>query len=237
MVARIWFALIVLFPASTLVAQEKAVKPLAGWPGIFPEGFMYIRHFEKPKAEKQSWQQSARYEWSGGRAETIRVTLLRDAAEAKKYQFDDKNPPPEGVKKGKAGAHLSWEYPAGKLVIDLGKDRLMILDAPTWKLFQSNLAGFAGRFDLEACAKALDHPPRTDFRKKVELFRDLKKGMSAQTVREWVGDADADIGSGIHILSYRLDDGSSVLIGFPDFNRLIYVKHQDKAGKVIDLAK
>jgi multidrug efflux system membrane fusion protein len=65
----------------------------------------------------------------------------------------------------------------------------------------------------------------------------VEKGMSLAEVRERVGDNEKDVGSGIHILEYRLDDGSRVLIGFPDLNRLIYVKHEDKAGKVVDLAK
>ena len=226
-----------LASGAALDAQEPTEKILAGWPGVFPEAVPYIRHFEKPKSDQQTWRQSARYEWSGGRLETIRVTLLFDAAEAKKHQFGAKNPPPDQVKKLRFGERLGWEYPAGRLVIDLGNDRMMILEAPTWKFHQSDLPEFAKRFPLEACAKALAKPPRTDFRRRLDAFRDLKKDMSLAQVREWVGDADKDIGSGIHILEYRLDDGARVLIGFPDFKRLIYVKHEDKAGKVTDLVK
>lgn len=223
--------------APHLVGQTAKEKTLAGWFGVFPEAPGYHRMFEKPKADKKTWQQTARYEWAGGRIETMRVSLMRDEAEAKKYQFNDANPQPKDVEKIKVGERTAWNFPDGKLVIDLGQDRLMILDAPTWKVFRSNLPELAKRFALEDCAKALNHPPRTDFSRKVEMFRDLKKGMSLAQVRDWVGDAEKDIGSGIHILTYRLDDGSRVLIGFPDFNRLIYVKHEDKAGKVVDLAK
>jgi hypothetical protein len=222
---------------TTIEAQDKTERVLAGWPGLFPDGLNYHRRFEKPKSDKQSWQQSARYEWMGGRAETIRVTLLRDAAEFKRYQFGDKNPLPFDVKKVKIDERVGWEFPGGKLVIDLASDRLMILETPTFKFHRSDLVGFAKRFPLDACAKALENPPRTDFSRKVELFRDLKKGMSLFEVRERVGDANKDIGSGIHIMEYRLEDGSRVLIGFPDFTKLIYVKHEDKVGKVVDLAR
>jgi hypothetical protein len=223
--------------AATLDAQERKERILAGWPGVFAEHQGYVRHYEKPKADKKAWQQTVRYEWTGGRIEMVHVTLLRDADEAKKFQFSDKNPMPEKLKKIKVGDRPAYDSGDGKLVIDLDKDRLMVLEAPTWKQFQSNLPDFAGRFSLDACAKALDQPPRTDFARKVELFRDLKMGMSLQEVAERVGDADKDIGRGIHILEYRLDDGSRVLIGFPDFKKLIYVKHIDKAGKSVDLAK
>jgi hypothetical protein len=228
--------LLTLIVGAASAAQAPA-RVLPGWLGVFPEVGMYSRRLEVPKSEKESWQQSARYEWSGGRSEMIRVTLMRDAAEAKKYAFDAKNPLPDTVKKVKVAERDAYEYPGGKLVIDLGKDRRMLLEAPTWQMYKSNLAEFAKRFSLDACAKAIEKPPRTDFTRKLDAFRELKKGMSLAEVRERVGDNEKDVGSGIHILEYRLDDGSRVLIGFPDLNRLIYVKHEDKAGKVVDLAK
>ncbi len=222
-------------PAS--YAQEPKGKVLAGWMGVFPDGFNYERKFEKPKATKETWPQSAVYEWSGGRIETVQVTLLRDAAEAKKHAFDDKKPAPENVKKIPFGERVGWEYPDGQLVLHLAADRLLIVEALTWKFHRSDLAEFAKRFPLDTCAKALENPPRTDFSRTVEMFRPLEKGMSLRQVREWVGESEKDIGSGIHILTYRLDDGTRVLIGFPDFNRLIYVKHEEKNCKVTDLAK
>jgi len=239
--ARVAFAMMcaIAFFAQPLMSQEPKEKVLAGWMGVFPEILNYQRTFEKPKVDmdKKLWQQTAHYEWTGGRAESIRVTLLRDAAEAKKYQFNDANPLPKDVEKIKVGERDAWNFPDGKLAIKLADDRLLILEATTWKLFRSNLPDFAKSFPLDACSKALDNPPRTDFARKVETFRALRKGMSLAQVREWAGEAEKDIGSGIHILTYRLDDGTRVLIGFPDFNRLIYVKHEDKAGKVVDLVK
>jgi hypothetical protein len=60
--------------------------------------------------------------------------------------------------------------------------------------------------------------------------------MSLAEVSSWIGQADKDVGSGIHIMEYNLPDSSRVLIGFPTFDRLIYVKHE-KDGKTEDLVK
>ncbi|HZZ77226.1 MAG TPA: hypothetical protein VFE62_01830 [Gemmataceae bacterium] len=227
---------IILFTGSSLSAQEKPVPYLAGWPGICPHPIMYIRNFERPIVSKETWQQTTRYDWRGGRAETIRVTLMKDAAEAKKYQFGDKNPAPKTLAKTKVGEHTAWQFESGKLVIDLGNDRLMILEAPTWKQHESNLPKFAKQFSLAACAKALEQPPRTDFRRRLELFRGLKKGMPIDLVREHVGDSMLDIGSVEHIFVYRLDDGTHIHLGFRDLKSLDYVK-QIVEGVKVDLLK
>jgi hypothetical protein len=231
-----------LFVASLVVitvtkAQEPAQPKLAGWIGVFLLVGNYDRKFETPKVDKQTYQQTVSYTWLGGRAETVKITLIRDAELAKRYTKDGVKTLPAIPKEVKVGDHVAWDTGAGLLMIDLGDERLLKLEAPTWKFHQSNLAGFAKHFDLKTCAKALDGPPYTDSRRKVEAFRELKKGMSLGDVQAWVGNADKDIGSGIHILAYKLDDGSRVLIGFPDFKKLIYVKHEDKAGKSVELAK
>src|SRR6476619_7252197 len=99
MVRTITVLIVLFFAAPMLLAQEAKEKILAGWMGVFPENFNYQRTFEKPKAEKDRWRQAARSDWSGGRLETIRVTLTRDADEAKKYQFSDAKPAPKDVAK------------------------------------------------------------------------------------------------------------------------------------------
>lgn len=216
-------------------SQAPQPKVLAGWLGVFPDIQGYQRSFEKPKIDKKTFQQTAKYEWTGGRIETIHVTLMRIDGDARKYLPNAApDAAPKDVDVGKYRGRL-W---AGRLLlVPLAKDRLAILVAPTFKAHESDLVGFAKRFPLGACDNALDQPPRTTFARSVEGFRALRKGMSQSDVQAWVGDAEKDIGSGIHILTYRLDDGSRVLIGFPDFSKLIYIKHQDKAGKVVDLVK
>ncbi|MCX6875330.1 MAG: hypothetical protein NTW21_16215 [Verrucomicrobia bacterium] len=37
-----------------------------------------------------------------------------------------------------------------------------------------------------------------------------------------------DDGSGIHILVYRLSDGTWITVGTPDKNKLMYIEHADK---------
>jgi hypothetical protein len=229
--------LLFLFVMMTTIAAQETPPIFAGWIGVFPSVNSYDRKFDKPKVDKQTYQQTARYEWTGGRIETIHVTLIRDAELAKRYTMDGVKKLPVLPIEVKIGDKVGWDGPPGTLVIVLGADRLMKLEAPTWKFHQSDLAGFAKHFGLDECAKALDNPPRTDSRRKVEAFRELRKGMSLDDVLAWVGNADDVVGSGIHVLAYRLDDGSRALIGFPKFNKLIYVQHEDKAGKSVDLVK
>ena len=231
-------AILGVFVGAFFVAAQEAPAPkLAGWMGVFTLVGNYDRKFEKPKVDKKTYQQTASYTWLGGRAETVNVTLLRDAELAKRYTKDGVKKLPALPKEVAVGDYVGWDSGDGTLVIVLGEERLLKLEAPTWKFHKSDLAGFAKHFDLKACAKALDNPPYTDSRRKVEAFRAIRKGMSLGDVQAWVGNADKDIGSGIHILTYKLDDGSRILIGFPDYNKLIYVKHEDKAGKAVDLAK
>lgn len=220
---------------SQVVAQEKTSPVLTGWQGIFPEYANYARKFEAPKVTKDAYEQTARYDWSGGRLETITITLTRDAEKAKMYTPDGIKTINAAAKSIKIADRQAWLWQSRRLVI--GADRFVTIAAPTYDKFASDLPEFAKKLDLDKCAKALDQPPRTDFRRTVEMFRGLRKDMSLTQVREWVGESEKDIGSGIHILTYRLEDGSRVLIGFPDFNRLIYVKHEDKNRTVVDLVK
>lgn len=230
--------LAILCAGPTLMAGEKKAEspPLAGWLGVFPEITGYQRTFFKPKAEdKTKYEQTARYEWTGGRLETVEMTLRRDPAFAKLTG-------PEIVGKGEArevkvGKLVGWQQGKDKLVVILGADRILVVQSKTPEQHESNFIGLATKLPLEKCGQALDRPPRQDSSRNVDSFRQLTKGISFADVRAWVGEADEDIGSGIHIMRYALSDGSDVLLGFPDFNRLIYVKHRDAQGKTTDLVK
>ena len=246
-----WKLLLVALPLCVLLwgpladAQQDRgkdkVKPLAGWPGVFPEMTGWQRTFQQPEVGKEDrkYGQTVKYEWTGGAAKTLEVALTRSPDV--KTQFDPKRlaklpDPPREVKVGKFTAwrwdnRNQWQ----RLAVVLAEDRVLTLTAHgpgPWE--EPEL--LVERFDLEKLARALDATPRTDFRRTVEAFRRLQKGMSYNLVREWVGDADRDMGSGIHIMVYELGDDSRVLIGFPGFEKLIYVKHF-KGGKVEDLVK
>jgi hypothetical protein len=222
--------------------QEKQAgkgPALAGWLGVFPELQGYQRTFTAPVVEKKdaAYRQTAKYEWTGGAVRLVEVTLARDPAFKERYAEEALKKDPGAPEQVKVGERIGWLWKVAKegdkdpwplqarLVVPLGGD--------PWG---EGLAALARRFDLKKIEKALDAAPRTDFRRRLESFRELKKGMSYAEVTTWVGHADADIGSGIHIMEYRLGDGSRVLLGFPDFNRLIYVKHA-RGGETQDLVK
>lgn len=64
-----------------------------------------------------------------------------------------------------------------------------------------------------------------------ECFRSLTPQMSISMVVEKCGRPDEEIGSGIYIFVYHLQDGSTVSIGTPSLNRIDYVVHTDASGK------
>jgi hypothetical protein len=219
--------------------------PLAGWYGVVPELTGYARTFKAPqvKGKNTVYQQAAHYEWTGGALKSLDVTLSRDPAFAESLTPEalaKQMPAPKEVMVGKKTAWLTVLGPEGlkqthKLVIPLGTEKALILEGKA-QLGEAELLTIAGKFDLAAVEKALDQPPRTDFGRSLEAFRGIKKGDSFSAVMSWVGNADGDIGSGIHILEYKLKDGSRVLLGTPDLKAVMYLKHE-KDGKTTDLAK
>src|ERR1700676_3861721 len=96
------------FVATTPAQEEKAPK-LAGWIGVFPLVGNYDRKFEKPKVDKQVYSQTVSYTWMGGRAETVNVTLLRDAELAKRYTKDGVKKLPALPKEVKVGEMVGWD--------------------------------------------------------------------------------------------------------------------------------
>jgi hypothetical protein len=73
--------------------------------------------------------------------------------------------------------------------------------------------------------------PRT-----LDFFKSkLAKTLTPAKAEEIFGKPDRDIGSGLIILEYGLDDGSKVWLGFPGFDRILYAKHVGNDGKVEEL--
>jgi len=242
--------LLVLILTPIPAAQAPKVQPLAGWFGVFPQlGVGYIRTFKQPQVDtKTRYSQMVIFEWSGGAAKRLEVTLARDPAFEKKYAAEavmkEGNPP----KKVEVNQRAAWLWQMGRdkkpdgmplhsrLVIPLGPDRILLLEAKgvgPWE----DVVKLASRFDLKKMAAVLDAPPRTDFSRNTAAFKVLRKGISYAEIVSWVGSADRDIGKGIHIMVYDLEGGQRVLLGFADFNRLLYARLETKNGKVEDLAK
>jgi hypothetical protein len=55
--------------------------------------------------------------------------------------------------------------------------------------------------------------------------------MNFETLEKNFGQPDGDIGSGVHIYVYNLDDGTKIQIGFVD--KIIYARQVDQNNKVI----
>jgi hypothetical protein len=233
-------------------ADAPKPEPRAGWFGVFPEIAGYGRSFLAPvvAAEKQPvvYRQTAHYEWLGGALKRLEVTLARDPAFKQKYAAETLRKDATAPKEVKVGTRTGWlwvlEKEAGgkpdqvawRLVVPLAADKALLCEgrgAGPWE----EAAGLAQRFDLARVEAALAQPPRTDFRRSLASFRALKKAVPYSDVVAWVGFADKDVGSGIHVLVYNLADGSRVLLGFADFQSLMYVKHEHKKGDVEDLVK
>ena len=80
-----------------------------------------------------------------------------------------------------------------------------------------------------ACSKKNDDDPQPD---SLEYFTaNLQAGMKYDALLNKFGQPDNDIGSGLHIYVYQLNDGSSVYIGFTD--TLMYARHVNSSGQVL----
>ena len=55
----------------------------------------------------------------------------------------------------------------------------------------------------------------------------LKPSMSYNDIIATFGDPDGDLGSGIHIYYYDLDDGTAVWIGYAD--KIMYARHMSSS--------
>ncbi len=241
---RIMFSLVGVCGAALMVSAQPGqpkVTPKAGWIGVFPAMHGCQHTFQQPVVNDPmaSYKQSVLYVWTGGDIREATVTLARDPKF--KTAHKDAALTEAGAKKNKIGMKDAWTMPGSgmegsvKIIVPLGEDTALIVDGIGFahKGFPTELAS---KFDLEKATVALKDPPRTDFGRTLEAFKALKKGMSLAEVRDWIGEADKDIGSGIHILEYKLADNSRVLIGFPSFDKLVYVNHQ-KDGQTTQLAK
>ena len=85
---------------------------------------------------------------------------------------------------------------------------------------------------LASCTSSLHFLPKTHpvsaarlSARTVDSFRFIGPATRVRDVTAKLGSPDRDVGSGIFIYTYRLTDGSEVVIGSADGSRLLYVKH------------
>jgi len=74
-------------------------------------------------------------------------------------------------------------------------------------------------------------PPAKTPRVKLAAFSGLPEGLSFPELIRQVGEPHEDIGSGIHLYRYPLADGSFVLVGTPDRQRILYITHLSGAAR------
>lgn len=59
-------------------------------------------------------------------------------------------------------------------------------------------------------------------------FEAVSKQATVQDITSWAGEPHSDVGSGLHILTYHLTDGTWAYIGTPDMKKVMYIKFQAK---------
>jgi len=96
--------------------------------------------------------------------------------------------------------------------------------------FALGLLSFLGVVVLASCGGSEDggKMSRSD-------FDFLRLGMSYQEVVARVGEADRDVGSGIHIMVYDLSDGTQLMLSFPSLDNLVAVHLYDPDRDTRDL--
>jgi hypothetical protein len=71
-------------------------------------------------------------------------------------------------------------------------------------------------------------------RDSIEYFKKyLREDMEYSDLKSIFGEPDADIGSGIHIYVYNLNNGTQVTIGYTD--RILYARHIDEVQVLSEL--
>lgn len=65
----------------------------------------------------------------------------------------------------------------------------------------------------------------------------IEKGMSYDSIVENLGEPDAEIGSGIHIFVYNLEDGSKLTLSFIELNSLLSATVVDEDNKLTVLVQ
>jgi hypothetical protein len=247
--------------ACTLVGVAPASQAAgrAGWFGLCPQfpGFMIARQFDPPEVaagkDPEAYRQTVHYFWTGGHAETNKVTLARDPAFKDRHAAATlrKDPgKPEEVKI--TGKFSGWLWKDGekgevRLVVPLTEDRALLLEYDGEPIHNRGLVKVAQMFDLAAVEAALAKPPRrTTGQPTIEDFRALKKGTSYKDVLDWLAnfptneekDRVSRDAAGNEVLHWQLADGSRVQLGLTrGFGKVVYVKRTTKDGEAEDLIK
>jgi hypothetical protein len=101
---------------------------------------------------------------------------------------------------------------------------------PETKPAKSSTAPQSQQVTPQSIAKEL-FPGAPEKTGNLECFRSLRPEMSVYAVVQKCGRPDEEVGSGLYVLVYHLQDGSSVMISTPDLNKLHYLSATDAQGE------
>jgi hypothetical protein len=240
------------------VAALAQASGLAGWFGLCPRfpDLMIARRFDPPDVgpgkEPKTYRQAVRYEWTGGHAESYKVTLARDPAFKDRHRAATLRQDPGKPEEVKiAGTFTGWLWKDDdkgevRLVVPLAADKALLIEYEGERLHCKGLVKVARMFDLKAVEAALARPPRAPGAPTVEDFRALRKGTSYRDLMDWIGnfptnqekDRLTHDTAGNEVLHWRLADGARVEVALTrGFGTVVYAKRVTKAGQAEDLVK
>src|SRR5262245_14540204 len=123
-------AVLVLACLPAAVGEPPKAKPLASWPGVFPEYAGYQRTFEAPEVEAGKpgeYRQAARYEWTGGALKSFRLGVVRGRSVQALFTPEER----KTAKEVKIGNQPGLLVEAGEqkvsLLLPLGEDRAVLI--------------------------------------------------------------------------------------------------------------
>lgn len=96
---------------------------------------------------------------------------------------------------------------------------------------KSHLFSFFLLLFLFSCSKEKNADPQDAINSYAYFEKNLKGEMDYKAIVSKFGQPAKDIGSGIHIYVYVLDDTTEIWIGYMD--KILYARHMDKAQKLI----
>lgn len=78
-------------------------------------------------------------------------------------------------------------------------------------------------------------PSAPEKTRNIECFRNLSRGISMEELVQHCGRPDEELGSGVYIFVYHLQDGSTVTLGTPYLKRIDKAAYTDASGKHFSL--
>ncbi len=233
---------------ATALAAPAAAKPpaLAGWYDLLPpSNDRLLPHYDapvvpKPEGGEQRYSQAAHFDALTDLPRAFTVTLARDPDFKKQHGKEALGK--SGAKALEIGKRTAWVWAdkraERKVVVPLADDIAVIVETDP---NSQPVAEYAKTLDYDRIAKALAHPPRTDFAPTLPTFEAFKKGDSAWGLHDWAGPAKArepvgPKGDERFRWVYPLKDGTTVVVTTAG-TKIESATHETADGKSVELLK